>query len=342
MRYQVFLEEPSLDAHRLGYSPRDGYATILVGIWAVLTGESGATYNLMRGLPLPDTCTALNFGAYVGNGVLDEHPELAFSFTDHPVLENFAEEQAKDAVVYAGPSFRLEIGLDRYRWTDAKGKVELEARTLGKPCTFFVPAQGDFEYPIMARSHLAKVTGTFDGDPVEGVLNLDHYYSTPGVNFRELGVTAKLHNYWMNWLVEYEDGDLEGGFAWRGMPRTGFGAAHHFVDGKSVARSDARIAVERTELGSMKKVTLRLGDDVTVEFGQHGSFDWPLHTYGTVSTISRHRKVAKSWNYSENFPLNWGVIAEYQEAHAALYGRYPSLQGLFKGARVVDGNIVPA
>lgn len=341
MRYQVFLEEPSLDSHRLGYSPRDGFGTILVGMWAVLTGESGATYNLMRGLPLPDTGTALNFGAYKGTGILDEHPPLAFSFREHPVIESFAEEQGDDAIVYTGPSFRVEIGLDRYRWTDAKDRVQLDATTLGKPCTFFVPKQGRFEHPIMSRSHLAKVTGTFDGDRVEGVLNLDHYYSTPGINFRELGVTAKLHNYWMNWLVEYEDGGLEGGFAWRGMPGLNFGAAHHFVDGRSVARSDARIDVERTERGTMEKVTLALGQDLTVEFGQHGSFDWPLHTYGTVSSISRPRKVVKSWNYSENFPLNWDVIEDYQQAHAGLYGRYPSLNGMFKGARVIDGTVAP-
>ena len=53
-----------------------------------------------------------------------------------------------------------------------------------------------------------------------------------------------------------------------------------------------------------------------------------------MSAISREKAVAKSWNYTEAFPLNWWAVADYQAAHHALFGRYPSFQRLMQGARV--------
>jgi hypothetical protein len=34
--------------------------------------------------------------------------------------------------------------------------------------------------------------------------------------------------------------------------------------------------------------------------------------------------------------VNWQSVADYQAAHKALYGRYPSFQRLMQGARI-DG-----
>jgi hypothetical protein len=154
----------------------------------------------------------------------------------------------------------------------------------------------------------------------------------------EMGMLTKLHNLWLNWLVEYEDGSLEGGYAWRGRPGTGFAAAHHFVDGASTARSDAVLTTARTDRGTVSAVNLRLGD-LSVDLAQHGSTDWPLHTCGTVSAINREKPIAKSWNYTEAFPLNWWAVADYQAAHHALFGCYPSFRRLMDGA-VVDADQV--
>ena len=152
---------------------------------------------------------------------------------------------------YVGDSFRFDWGVDRYGWEDAGGKVQLEARRLGQVCTFWVPSQPGYEHPQMLRSHLGKVEGTIDGEAVEGLFMLDYIYSRPDAMWSEMGMLTKLHNIWLNWLVEYEDGSLEGGYAWRGRPGTGFAAAHHFVDGASRARSDAVIVEERTERGTI-------------------------------------------------------------------------------------------
>jgi len=68
----------------------------------------------------------------------------------------------------------------------------------------------------------------------------------------------------------------------------------------------------------------------------------PLHTCGTVgsSSAAGQRNIAKSWNYTEFFPLNLGAVADYQAAHHALFGRYPSFAWLMKNARIKDQVLV--
>ncbi len=337
MRYYTYLEEPTLKSYRLDYCPRDGLGTVLICPWIVVTGESGRTYHTMRALPLPDKLHSVNFGTYIDTDELDRTGDLLYSFKEFSAVERFQVSHEPDAVVYQGDSWRLAESVSSYRWTEADGRVDLTAERLGQACTFWVPEQDGFPHPVLSRSHLGKVTGDIEGDPVEGIFMIDHIYSRPHLTFKETQFTTHLHNYWMNWLVEYEDGSLEGGFAWRGQPGTGFSAAHHYVDGISHARSDARLDIDRTESGTMKTLTLSLGDDVTVRLDQNFSTDWPIHTLGTVSEISRDKRVVKSWNLSENFPINWGRVEEYQAAHAALYGKYPSLKGILQKVDVTDG-----
>ncbi|HEU5392677.1 MAG TPA: hypothetical protein VFV73_42985 [Streptosporangiaceae bacterium] len=52
------------------------------------------------------------------------------------------------------------------------------------------------------------------------------------------------------------------------------------------------------------------------------------------------RRIVKNWNYTEFFPLNWAAVADYQAAHHALYGRYPSFARLMKNARIKDQFLV--
>src|SRR5205814_10733663 len=48
MRYLVYLEpEPTLDWYRLDDAPRENLAPVFLCPYAVVTGESGAMYNLM-------------------------------------------------------------------------------------------------------------------------------------------------------------------------------------------------------------------------------------------------------------------------------------------------------
>jgi hypothetical protein len=342
VRYYSYLEgEPTLDSYRLSHTPRAGYGPVFICPFVVVTGESGAMYNAMRGIQGQHKGSAMNFGIYRLDEQLDAQCPMLYPFAEVPISEPYAVVEDRDAVSYVGRSFRMDFGVDRYDWYDAGGRVELHARRLGQVCTFWVPEQDGYALPQMLRSHLGKVTGTIDGDPVEGLFMLDYIYSRPDAMWGEMGMLTKLHNLWMNWLVEYEDGTLEGGFAWRGRPGTGFAAAHHYVDGVSSARSDAELTTATTPRGTISSLRLGLGD-LAVELTQLGSLDWPLHTCGTVASTSHAhgKRIAKSWNYTEYFPLNWPTVADYQAAHKALFGAYPSFQRLMRGARIEDQRLV--
>lgn len=340
MQYLNYLDDvPTTEAYRLSHQPVTGYGTVLISPWVIVTGESGTHYQFMRGYGVSDKSTVVNFGAFRGNGVLDAQGPLVFPFSEHPAVERFTVSETAAAVTYAGPSHSFSIGTDGYEWSDAGGRIQLHGELLGQPCTFWIPEQDGMEHPMLSRSHLGYVRGVIDGDPVEGLWMHDQMYSRPGLSFIDTRFLRSVHNFWMNWLVEYEDGTYEGGHAWRGRPGTGFAAAHHYVDGCSVARTDARIDVDFTDRGSVSTLRLSLGQDLTVDFEQHGSLDWPIHTYGTVKSISRDKKVVRSWNYSEHFPLNWHLIEDYQLASARLFGKYPSFQGLLQNAVVRDGRI---
>lgn len=340
MRYATFMEgQPRLDMFNLGRSP-EGFGSVMVCPWVVVTGESGAFYNVMRSVGMEDKNEALNFGSYRGADKFDQNAPLAISFKDQPVVEPFAQETGDDYVAYVGKTFRYECREDKVLWDEAGGRVKLEITPFGQVCSFKIPEQSGIPHPFFYRSFFGQVTGVIDGDPVTGLYQMDHIYSRPELNFRESGWADLVHNYWMNWLVEYEDGSVEGGHAWQGMPGTNFTAAHHVVDGVSTARPDAKMTFHRTERGSIDSLTLELGSDLRVDFEQKGTFDWPIHTYGVAASTSRGKKIARSWCYMENMPTNWVKVENLQLAHAELYGRYPSLQPILEGARIEDGAIV--
>jgi len=340
MRYYVYLEaEPTLAGYRLSHAPQPNLAPVFICPYAVVSDDEGQLYNVMRGIQGQNKGTALNMGAYRLDGRLDAQCPMLFSWDDSPVAEPYAVTETGETVSYVGGSFGLHFGVDHYHWTDAGGRIDLRARRLGQVCTFWVPGQDGYEYPQLMRNHLGKIEGTIDGVPVEGLFMLDFIYSRPDALWNEMGMLSKLHNLWMNWLVEYDDGTLEGGYAWRGRPGTGFAAAHHFVDGASVARSDPRIDTVATERGTIREMTVRMGD-LTLKLDQTGSTDWPLHTCGVVSAISRTKPIARSWNFTEYFPLNWQSVADYQAAHKALYGRHPSFQRLMQRARIEQQRLV--
>ena len=341
MRYHVYLEdEPTLESYRLSHQPRAELAPVFICPFVVLTDGSGRLYNAMRGIQGQSKNETMNMGVYRLDGRLDEQCPVLFPYRENPIAERFRITESADAVSYAGDTWRFDFGVRDYGWVDGSGRLELTAERLGQVCTFWVPEQEGYAYPQMLRSHLGKATGTLDGEPVEGLFMLDYIYSRPDAMWTEIGMLTKLHNVWLNWLVEYEDGTYEGGYAWRGRPGTGFAAAHHVVDGVSTARSDARVRTHHTERGAVTEVELDLGGDTALVLDQAGSTDWPLHTCGTVSAINRDKPIARSWNYTEFFPLNWHAVADYQAAHLGLFGRYPSFARLMRGARIVNQQLV--
>ena len=341
LKYLTYLEPVSLESMRLDHSPRDGMAVIHICFYALLRGESGRHFNVMRGLPHPDKKSSMNFGTYCGTDDLDSAGSLAISFREQPAIEAFWTTYGDGSVIYAGETFRYEADADGYRWQEADGRIDLRVRRLGQAFSLYAPRQRLFDYPIIMRDHLGKIEGTIDGEAVEGIFHDTHMYSQPDRTFKEIEFVTRLENYWMDWLVEYDDGSLEGGFAMRGHPVTDYTIAHHYVDGRSHARSDATLEITRNAAGTMQHVRLAYGRDFELRAEQLGSFDWPLHTYGAVRSLSnRDKKVVKSWNYTENWPLNWEHVQNYQLAYAELFGRYPSLRAILDKSTVTDERLV--
>ncbi|GAA4544098.1 hypothetical protein [Pseudonocardia xishanensis] len=338
MRYATYLEKTDHEQFSLGSSPR-GLANVHMSCWVVVTDAAGNTYNVMRAIQADDLCKSMHFGVYRGRDVLDESSAFFIPFTEVPVVVPFATSSSPESVVYSGQGFDLELFADRTVWNEANGRVQIEATQLGDVCSLYVPSQHPHPHDFVFRSYFGKAAGTIDGEAVEGLYQMDSVFSTPALNMREAGWTDHVHQYWLNWLVEYEDGTYEGGHAFRGMPGTEFTAGHHVVDGRSTARHDMALEFDRTSRGTISAVRLAVGDDVAFEFEQRGSFDWPIHTFGEVASTTRDKKVRRSWNYMETFPHNWGEVERYNAAHHDLFGRYPSLRGMLEGAVVRDERI---
>ncbi|HEY0311946.1 MAG TPA: hypothetical protein VGC56_05570 [Allosphingosinicella sp.] len=297
-------------------------------------------FQLMRGINGRQKGVTINFGIYEVTDELDAQGPFLYKADEAPVLEPLKIRDDGQTVTYAGDHFSLDFGLEGYRWIDAGGKVDLAIEPVGSVSTFSIPAQEHLEHPQVLRSHMGRVTGVIAGETVSGLFMVDFIYSRPDLLWNEMGMMTELHNVWLNWLVEYEDGGYEGGLAWRGRPGTDFAAAHHVVDGVSTGRCDAVIDFDTTDRGTPTVVRLSLGEDTQVELRQRGSQDWPMHTCGTVASINRDRKIKRSWNYTEFYPLNWPAVINYFSAYAELHGAPPSWRKTFAEARLVDQRVV--
>jgi hypothetical protein len=340
LRYQSYLEEPTLAGFCMDHVPLAGTGLVFICPFVVCSSESGRMFQLMRGVNGRQKGVTINFGIYEVTDELDVQGPFLYKANDAPILEPLKVRLDGSTVVYEGDHFSLQFGLDGHRWIDADGKVDLVIEPVGKVSTFSIPMQDRLAHPQVLRSHMGRVRGMIDGEEVAGLFMVDFIYSRPDLLWDEMGMMTELHNVWVNWLVEYEDGGYEGGLAWRGRPGTEFMAAHHVIDGVSTGRCDAKIEFDTTERGTPTIVRLSLGNDTHVELSQRGSQDWPMHTCGTVRNINRDRKIKRSWNYTEFYPLNWPAVIEYFRAYEGLYGKPPSWRQTFANARIEGEQVV--
>lgn len=304
IRYEVWTEEPRLDFYKRSYCPREDYR--LAGMWpgGIFTGASGKRYHGMRGfdeLALDNAHTYIFVELNEGNR-FDNSPQL---YPELPIdqMEMFSYIETEDAVQYVGENVRLEVRVGSFDWYDANGRFEIHVKQLGQACTFWVPEQEGIQTPILHRSEIGKATGFINGDPVEGFTFLDSSYSRPGVLYFNLPLIRKLEKQWSMWVVEYADGEVEAGFAWKGRGETGFRAAHLITAGASRALADSKTITTYDERGTVWKSRIELGD-YFVELEQDTVSDWPAHTFGRVVATSKGKEIAKSWNFIEWMPDN--------------------------------------
>ena len=86
-------------------------------------------------------------------------------------------------------------------------------------------------------------------------------------------------------------------------------------------------------------MTLALGSDGR-ELEQAGSLDWPLHTCGTVSSISSGREQGQAAGTTPILPAQLVGGRRLPGGAPALYGRCPSFKRLMEGAQIKDQFLV--
>ena len=116
-----------------------GPRPVFICPFVVLTDERGEMYNAMRGIQGQSKDTVDEHGHLQAQRRARRPVPDAVPWADAPVSEPYWVAEDRDAVSYVGDTFRFDFGVDRYRWEDAGGRVELEARRLGQVCTFWVP-----------------------------------------------------------------------------------------------------------------------------------------------------------------------------------------------------------
>jgi len=311
VKYEVFIEQPTLDFYRLSYSPKEG--CILAGLWigGMFTGASGKRYHGMRGFNEFSQNMAHSYGFFMLNeqNLADFSPELYPELTPIDQMERYEYSESADAVHFVGENLRLDARVGSFDWSDANGRWELHSEQLGQAFTFWVPEQEVIPMPMQYRSQIGKATGKINGDPVEGYTYLDAIYSHSGFAYLRLPLIRKIEKQWSSWLVEYIDGDIDAGLAWKGFADTGFSAAHLIRSGVSTALSDSRVFTTYDQRGTVRKIRVELGSEV-VELEQDTCSDWPSHTFGRVVSTSRGKEIAKSWTFTEWVPDNVEELTE--------------------------------
>ena len=336
VKYEVFIEQPTLDFYRLSYSPREDYTCTGLWIGGMFTGASGKHYHGMRGFNEFGHGMAQSYYFMelkelwpAGNFAPDLYPELPIG-----QMESYEYSESADEVHFVGENVRLDTRVGSFDWYDAKGRWELHAKQLGQAFTFFVSEQDGIALPMQYRSQIGKAMGKINEDPVEGYTYFDVSYSKPGNIYFNLPLLRKIEKRWSSWLVEYTDGEIDGGVAWKGQGDTGFSAGHLLQKGVSTAVSDARVFTTYDERGTVWKTRIELGGEV-VELEQDTCTSWPMHTFGRVVSTSRGKEIAKSWTFTEWVPDNVEALTERY-----LAGEFQDRRELLRDVRVENERLV--
>lgn len=304
VRYETWLQEPSLNAYRRGHSPRDGFGRAGLWVGGVFTGASGKRYHGMRGFDdiQQGISHAYNFHELI-DGNLDDftpnlYPELGMG-----TLEAYAYSEDSRGVHLAGENIQFDIRADGFDWGDADGRFAVRSQNVGSVCAFLVPQQDGINLPVLEPSQMGRASGVINDDPVEGFTFLDQSFSEPGLIYFQLPLIRRLEKQWSMWFVEYESGDTDAGFVWKGRAGTEFSPAHVIENGVSSIPAEAKTFTTYTERGVVRKTRLE-ADGVVVELEQDTVSDWPSHTFGRAVSTSRGLPISRSWNFVEWMPDN--------------------------------------
>ena len=307
VKFEVWTEPSILDFYKWGYSPKENYA--LAGMWpsVVVTDASGRRYHGIRGFDdLSQGMSRVYHFQDLTEKDLEKKTLTPDLYPELPVdyMEEYEYSESTGAVHLAGENVRLDIHDGGWDWYDAKDRWEIHTqRLLGETCNIFVPEQNGIEVPIFYRSQFGLASGKVNDVPVNGFIHFDIAYSHPGILYFHLPLIQKLEKQWSMWLVEYTDGDVDCGFAWKGRGNTEFRPGHLIRNGISTTVTDARTFTTYTERGTIWKTRVEIAGE-WFELEQDTVANWPVHTFGQVLSTSRGKEISRSSTFFEWMPDN--------------------------------------
>ena len=318
MRYLSYLEgEPTLESYRLCHAPRPNLAPVFICPFVVLTNERGEMFNAMRGVQGQTKGTVMNMGIYRLNGELDDQCPMHVPWEDAPVSEPYYVVEDRDAVSYVGSAFRLDWGVDTYRWEDGGGRLQLEAKRLGQVATFWVPEQEGYDHPQMLRSHLGKAIGHARRRACRGPVHARLHLQPPGRDVDRHGHADEAAQALAQLARRVRGRNPRGRLCVERSPRPRF-------RGRSpLRRRPLDSPLRCRDADAAHASWRRLSRDSGAR--RHDGRASPARRHRLAAAHLRHRHlcprrekaIAKSWNYTESFPLNWQGVADYQAAHTA-------------------------
>ena len=308
LRYEIWTAPADLASYRPQFTPRAGELEVC-GFWPcqALVGASGKRYWFM--LTVGDANRPI-----VQVSDASVIPDPGFRRTSSPVLiegmelrrhHRYEYQDGEREVTYR---FRtdgyLRMDPRSYDWRDFGGAIDLHVRQVGEAVYFRIPVQDRITHPIYHQSQTGLVTGEINGDAVFGLSLLDFVWTTPRTSWLNTEAFRKIERHWSMWLVEYEDGTFDGGYAWSAKEPFTFNAGHLIRNEVSSACQTAKSTVRFSAIGLPQNISIDYGGQYGVELEFTHLADWPLHPVGHVASTSAAKPIKRSIAITEWIPDN--------------------------------------
>jgi len=336
LRYEISTAPAKLEAFRPDFIPRDNLD--LCGNWpgCIVTGKSGKRYFFMLtiGTAAQPFTMFTNADVISDTGFDRSAPDIVAEIPMREPLPFTWERVGEEVIINADKIGKVHFRANGYDWFGFGDRIHLHVEHLGDACSYFIPGQSGVTNPVWHQSNVGWVTGHIDGDEIEGFSLLDLAWSPPDTTWFDIEIFRDIQKHWTMWVVEYENGRRDGGYAWCGKPGWKFDAGHYVEDGHTTATQTAITTPTYHETGVPEAIRIDYGD-YWVECEYDCLADWPLHPIGRVKATSTGLPIAKSYTMTEWIPDNIKPIIDGTQAG---FSEFRDIRA--KPAKIVDGHVV--
>lgn len=328
------IERRPFDEYRRGWAP-DGYVTGGVYIGVMVSSDSGKRFQGCRAYDdITDGLSKLYLFNRLDGGSLHDHaPVLWREILPPGTQEPISVEERPDEEILSTGSSRFSSRPGGWTWTDFHDRWDLSVSRVGRAYRIDVPRQFDFASSQIHVVEHGVVSGTVDGEPVNGVSFLMHTFAEKGSDckFIHLPLMNGMNNGWLFWMVEYEDGDIALGEARIGQPGTGWEMSYLYRNGEDMLTTTPIISYRHSPSGPVDRCHVEV-EGFSLSCDLDVCAVWPHLTFGEVVSTSDPRSIRRSWANVEWNPSN------YREVLAGLMaGKITKEQ--MRASTIVDGRL---